>query len=233
MSINPCPEPVKECPDVEFCIPFGGHVSFIDGCIEYSEGTPPPDGVYDQIVIADGCIISAKKALSDRAPQTVCANTPAPCYNSDAPEPSPVPGNLYTLDSTGKPLVLVYIQGGTGTTVTGMGTSASPYIINAAGGKSSIYLQSTNSSITVAGDGSQTNPFKLTHVKTLPQAETYEGFSFDDRGHLTSYTQPIGTQSVKGILAGYHTKVSQIPEGSGIFQIALDNPYEGQEITAT
>ena len=66
------------CPDWSVCLPWGGRLYQVEGCVRYEPGTPPPDGVYGLFTIKDGCIVSAEA-------EPVSVYHPDPC----APIPFP------------------------------------------------------------------------------------------------------------------------------------------------
>ena len=224
MADKPCPpcngtikdiqSQEKPCETWEFCLPFGGRLSYAGGCITHTAPKfPPADGTYGKIIIADGCIVGVEKddiPLYNAAP---CAPVPTPCECAEAdtgsalPDPSPTAGNLFAYDASDRPLVKVRIEGGANISVTGNGTLQDPFIIasNAGQGETSgIFIQSTNSSITVAGAGTQASPFTLTHREGFT-GSAGNGLTFDN-GHLTDYTPP----------ADYTGKITGIVPGDGI-----------------
>ena len=115
------PEATK-CENFSFCLPFGGHVEYDGTCIQYTPGTPPADGVYSKIYIANGCIVGAEKYDPPIFSGSPCAPVPNPCDcdgsgGGSLPDPSTQSGNLFQYDAAGRPLVKVTINGGDGISV--------------------------------------------------------------------------------------------------------------------
>ena len=246
--LPPCPDPEPEptpepCPDWSICLPFGAKLYASGGCVYAEAGSPPADGVYGKIVIANGCIIGAEPEDVPLYTGSPCAPQPDSCSNASGNsttsntslfstggstttvvsccEPSTMSGNLYKLDAAGKPVVQLSARGGTGLSVTGSGTTSDPLVISLSGSTGSedsgIYVRSANAAIAVSGSGTRANPVVVTH-KTGLQANV-NGMTFDAYGHLTSYSATTST-GVTGLVGGSGIDVS-VDHQSGINTISV------------
>lgn len=95
--------------------------------------------------------------------------------------PAQVSGNLYALDgSSGLPVVLAYLQGGTGITIRGNGTRGNPWTVTNTccnqGGSTTMPEIRAGEGISVSGDGSASNPFVITNTDPGGDTGDYEGF---------------------------------------------------------
>lgn len=194
------------CEPCSFCLPFGAQVNYDGTCMHYTPGTPPADGAYSVIYIANGCIVGAEKYDPPQYTGSPCAPVPNPCDcaggsgSTSLPDPSTQTGNLFQYDAAGRPLVKVTINGGSGISVTGSGTTTDPFILTAKP-DSSIglqYFKSGNDALTLTGSGSQSDPYTYTH-KTAYQGNVM-GMTFDEYGHLTGYTAPSTSGTVNGVV---------------------------------
>lgn len=208
------------CQSWETCLPFGGRLYNAGGCVHFEKGSPPADGVYDKIVIANGCIVGAEKGDIPLYTGSPCAPVPVECGGGGGlPDPSGQSGNLFAYDASGKPLVRVVISGGDGISVSGNGSASSPYIIalsGAGGGGGKTFIRSANNAIAVTGAGEQTAPYVLTHKKGLEGR--FGGMTFDDYGHLVSFTQSSVQTGVAGIIGGAGINVTS--DSNGIYTIS-------------
>jgi hypothetical protein len=217
--------------EVSLCLPFGGHITISGDVASYTPGTPPSDGVYSKIVIADGCIVGAEKYDPPVYTSTPCAPVPNSCSsasNTSLPDPSQQSGNLFQYDASGAPLVKVTISGGSGIIVSGDGTAANPFIIDASP-DSSIgiqYFRSGNDAIVLTGSGTSDDPYTYTHKNGLQQ--TVNGMSFDAYGHLTGYTAPSTSGTVNGVIGddGIYVETNLT---SGIATVTLADPVKPLE----
>lgn len=217
-----------DCPNWEICLPFGGKLYSLNGCVKHVPSeTLPPDGIYSRIKIIDGCIVSAELAEIPVYTPASCAPIPNPCDceggSGTAPEPSNLAGNLFEYDTLGRPLVRVRAVGGNGVAVTGSGTALDPFVITCTLEVSGIVaIKSGSSAIIVTGAGSETNPVTITHATGLETS--VGGMRFDAYGHLAAYTEPpAGATDVKGILSGEGIKVDT-NTATGIYTISLEDP---------
>lgn len=217
------------CEPFSFCLPFGGHVTWNGECISYKPGTPPPDGTYSRIIIADGCIVGAEPYEAPIYNSEPCAPIPNPCDCQDGsgslPDPSVQTGNLFTYDAAGRPLVKVTIHPGDGISVQGDGSTANPFIISAKldSGIGIQHFKSGNDAITLTGDGSQESPYTITHKLGIEQ--TVQGMKFDEYGHLVEYNEPSTTGKVNGVVGSDGVDVT--PElSTGIYTVKLSDPVE-------
>lgn len=228
-----CEEVIKEatasggCPEFSVCLPFGGRLYSEGGCVNYEEGTPPPDGVYSKVVVSNGCIVGLELADLPLYTSSPCAPVPVPCDcegggGSSLPDPSVTTGNLFQYDASGRPLVLLSARAGDGVSITGRGTSADPLIISSNPGESAgIQIRGTNL-ITVEGDGSADAPYRISH-KTNGTAQSVMGMTFDDAGHLTGYTPSQESGVIRGIIDGRGITVDT-DTAKGIATVNLAEP---------
>lgn len=246
----PAPEPAPQpCPEWSVCLPWGGSIYTKDGCVYALQGNPPPDGVYDKIIIADGCITGVQEGDVPLYTGSPCAPLPGDCGISggigspgvsgspssgsntgggcNCCTPSVTEGNLYACDATGKPLVRCFVQAGDNIVVEGNGTQSNPYIISTSGGSgvnvSSVYIRSANAAIAVTGVGTREDPFTLTH-KT-GQSGTSNGLTFDQFGHCTNIEAAAGAtpKYITGVVGTKCIEVS-VDNSSKIATIGLRDP---------
>lgn len=218
------------------CLPWGGQLYQDATGIHAQSGTPPPDGIYDRIVVANGCIIDARKSEAPVYVGSPCAPLPGDCSGSggggstgNTCNPSSTPGNLYRCDFSGRPLVTCEIVGGAGVTVTGSGTTADPYIISAGGGESGgVYLHSDNEAISITGAGTRDDPYVFAHKAGYQT--TANGLVFDAYGHLVGETGGSANAGVQGIIGDEGIKVD-VDNRSGIYTIGLEDPLNNKEGT--
>lgn len=241
-SLPPCPETPAEptpqpCADWSICLPFGGQLLSRNGCVYAEGGNPPADGVYGKIIIANGCIAGVEPVETCIENIPLCADNPATCAGEAAAavaavaccEPSVSSGNLYSLDITGKPLVRCAVRAGTGITVTGNGTTSSPYIISAAAiSVQTIYLTSENDAIAVRGSGSYANPFALAH-KTGKDGK-YNGMTFDKYGHLIDTGEGSANTGIAAVVGGAGID-AQTDNRAGMVTVSLQKPVRNKNGT--
>ena len=200
------PMETGQCPSWELCLPFAGKLISKGGCIELLPGTPPPDGVYGKVVVANGCIVGLEKADIPIYSAPPCAPVPCDCGSGggggDICNASTEAGNLFSCDASGRPLVKLWIKGGDSINVTGDGTANNPYIIDFTGstGTGGVYIRSGNNAITVSGSGSTDNPYEVTHKKGLEGK--YGALSFDEFGHLIEYAPTAQQDGIMGLKEG-------------------------------
>lgn len=219
------PAATPTCKEWSVCLPFGGRIQSDGRCVEgVPPASPPPDGVYDKIIVENGCITGAEKGDIPLYTAAPCAPVAGNCNDSGAAggsaEPSTIAGNLYRLDASGRPLVKLTVQSGDGISVRGSGTASDPMVIQTdLPDTGAVVSASGNASIEVSGAGVVGDPLVITHAKG--QDGTYNGMKFDGRGHLISYTAPT-TQTVKGLAPGDGIDI-QTGE-TGISTIAIAAP---------
>lgn len=213
------------CPNWELCLPWGGKLWSSDGCVRLAPGKPPKDGVYGKVVIANGCLVGVAEEDIPQFIAAPCVPSPSPCSGAvegQQLDPSVTPGNLYTTDAAGRPLVLCRIEAGDNTIVSGAGTLTNPYVISARVETPVVYARSSNEAIAVIGSGVQDDPLVITH-KSGHQG-TISGLTFDAQGHLvdvdTSAASPTGVQ---GIVPGDGVDVS-MEHSTGIATVSISDP---------
>ena len=192
------------CPDWDACMPFGGRLYSRDGCVQFeASGTAPADGVYDRVVVQDGCITGvAGQEVASYQPRP-CTETPCDCGQGSGSEASisDDSGNLITEDLDGSLLAKLYATGAGGITVSGKGTQSSPLRIQATAQTARGYVQAGNTGISVTGSGTQASPYEVSHkAGTGPANQTIAGMRFDEYGHLKSYTTPSSAGTVNGVV---------------------------------
>ena len=221
-STVPAAEP--KCKEWSVCLPFGGRIQSDGRCVEgVPPSAPPEDGIYDKIVVENGCIVGAEKGDIPLYTAAPCAPVAGNCNETGggaAIQPSTLAGNLYKLDSAGRPLVKLTVQSGDGISVRGSGTANDPMVIKTdLPDTEGVVATSGNTSIDVSGAGVVGNPLVITHA--AGQDGVYNGMKFDGRGHLIGYTAPT-TQTVKGLAPGDGIDI-QTGE-TGISTIAIAAP---------
>ena len=221
------PQTKSGCPDFSLCLPWGGRLWQENGCLKAQPGTPPPDGIYDRIIIADGCIVGLEKADVALYVPPSCTEVPAACGASSSEgasscEASTLAGNLYTCDASGRPLVRCSIKGGDGIIVSGRGTVSDPYSIRADISAETLRVVAGNNGVTVTGTGSAADALVISH-KGGGLNTTVNGMRFDQYGHLVEYTEPTTSSGVNGIVPGDGIDV-QVDNKVGIATISLSKP---------
>ena len=217
-----------KCQPFSFCLPFGGKVDYDGTCMHYAPGTPPEDGVYSKIYIANGCIVGADKYDPPIYTNSPCAPVPNPCDcegggTGSLPDPSTQSGNLFQYDASGRPLVKVTINGGSGVTVSGSGSTTDPFVISAKP-DSTIglqYFKAGNDGLILSGSGTQQDPYSYAH-KTGYQANVL-GMTFDQYGHLTGYIQPSSAGTVNGVI-GEDGITAETELSSGVVTLTYATP---------
>lgn len=207
------------CPTWRFCLPWGGSLAQNSGgCVEYTSPRLvdiPEDGIYDKIIIADGCIVGVEKAGIPVYQASPCAPVPTDCEGGDGGgiNPSPMGCNILRVDANGRPYVCVSIQGENGIDVSGTGTPEDPIIItgNGGGGGERVYVQAGNDGISVTGDGPRANPYRVSHKESAAGIQTAMGLSIDRYGHIVGYTDD-GNKGLQAILPGEGINVENDPQ---------------------
>ena len=192
------------CPDWDACMPFGGRLYSRGGCVQFeASGTAPADGVYDRVVVQDGCITGvAGQEVASYQPRP-CTETPCDCGQGSGSDVSVSDdsGNLITEDLDGSLLARLYATGAGGITVSGKGTQSSPLRIQAASQTARGYVQAGNTGVSVTGSGTQASPYEVSHkAGTGPANQTIAGMRFDEYGHLKSYEAPSSAGTVNGVV---------------------------------
>ena len=193
------------CPDWDACMPFGGRLYSRDGCVQFeASATAPADGVYDRVVVQDGCIKGvAGQEVASYQPRP-CTETPCDCGSGSgrggSADVSDDPANLITEDASGL-LARLYASGSGGISVSGAGTQSSPLRIQASAQTARGYVQAGNTGISVSGAGTQSSPYAVSHkAGTGPANQTIAGMRFDEYGHLKSYEAPSSAGTVNGVV---------------------------------
>ena len=202
-----------------------------NGCLKMQPGTPPPDGVYDRIIIADGCIVGLEKADVALYVPPSCTEVPADCASSGEDvsicDASTLAGNLYTCDASGRPLVRCNIKGEDGIVVSGSGTTSDPYRIKANISAETLRIVAGNNGVTVSGAGTADDALVIAH-KTGGLNTTVNGMRFDQYGHLVEYTEPTTSGTVNALVPGDGIDVST-DNKTGIATVSLSKPANALE----
>lgn len=234
-----CPRPVQvcdeqslaegtpaECPDWEICLPWGGRLYQHAGCVRHEPGSPPPDGVYGTFTLQNGCFVAVAPEEVAKYQSDPCAPVPCPCDSeegggaSNLCNPSATSGNLYECDAAGRPLVRAYVTGGTGATVTGLGTANNPFVVNIDPTEAGV-MAVTSGSAVIGVSTSSRGVVTVTHAEGWNE-HTINGMRFDAFGHLEGYEEPeAGTNDVTGIVG---TGGITAENNRGIVTVQLENP---------
>lgn len=213
------------CPNWETCLPWGGRLWSEAGCVKLIPGTPPADGAYGRVVIANGCLVGVEQDDPPLYMGSPCAPLPGSCVETpagSAVEPSTTPGNLYTTDAAGRPLVLCHIEAGGNVSVSGDGTLENPYIITARVELQTLYVRSTNDAIAVMGAGTRADPVTITHKPG--RQEQIGQMIFDAYGHLVDISESeSGVSTVTGIIPGAGL-TGTTDRNTGVATIAVEQP---------
>lgn len=214
------------CPNWSTCLPWGGKLWSEAGCVKLVPGTPPADGVYGKVVIANGCLVGVEPDDPPLYMGRPCAPLPGACGGSSgdtaAIDPSTMPGNLYTLDAVGRPLVRCNIEAGENISVSGDGTLENPYIISAKVEVSAVYARSTNDAIAVTGDGSREEPITVTHKSGY--SGQFGQMLFDAYGHCVDVVESAsGVSTITGIVPGAGL-TGETDRNSGVATLAIETP---------
>ena len=169
------------CEDISVCLPFGASLRSVDGCLKYDSGNVPEDGVYGKIIVSNGCITGV---LKDDVPQytvSPCAPVPANCDCADADiDLSDDPNNVLSNASDGL-LGRVFLNAGSGISVSGKGTASSPFVVSAGGSDGITSVVGADKISVTTRNGVAT----VSHDETLGSTLTVNGLTFDKYGHLT------------------------------------------------
>lgn len=212
------------CPDWDACMPFGGRLYSRGGCVQFeASSTAPADGVYDRVVVQDGCIRGvAGQEVASYQPRP-CTETPCDCGHGSGAEVSVSddPANLITEDVTGSLLAKLFISGTGGVSVSGNGTQSSPLVVSSAAQEAHGFVSAGNDGVAVSGSGSRGDPYEVFHkAGTGPANQTIAGMRFDEYGHLKSYEAPSGAGTVNGVVGRNGVK-TETDTATGIATIEL------------
>lgn len=214
----------------EVCLPFNGKLYSQGGYVNYEPGTPPPDGVYGKVIIANGCIVGLEKADLPLYTSSPCAPVPVPCDceggggSGVLPDPSVLSGNLFKYDAAGRPLVRLTVNAGDNISITGSGTAEDPLVIGCTlESQGSLIVRSGNNAISIVGEGSADNPIVVTHKTSPIGIQTFGGMSFDEFGHLVDYTKPTASTTVNGVIGNNGITATTEP-ANGIVTVSLAQP---------
>jgi hypothetical protein len=214
------------CPDWSFCLPLGGRLYAQDGCVRYEPGTPPKDGVYDRVVVENGCIAGLEGTTIPYYQAETCAPEPCSCSDSGgggAVTVSPQSGNLSRLDASGALLSTLTVQAGSGISISGTGSLRDPLIIKSNPSEAErTYVQSGNYGVTVTGSGTRAAPYSISH-NTDGYTGTINGMTFDQFGHLTSYSAPSSVNTVNAVIGKGHVEAST-DNSTGVVTLTLADP---------
>lgn len=218
--------PEAGCPNWETCLPWGGRLWSEAGCVKLTPGTPPPDGVYGRVVIANGCLVGVEQDDPPLYLGSPCVPLSGSCTEAPGgggtPDPSITPGNLYTTDAVGRPLVLCRIEAGENISVSGDGTLENPYVITARVELQTLYAKSANDAIAVTGAGTRADPVTIVHK--LGHQEQIGQMVFDAYGHLVDVVaSESGVTSITGVVPGAGL-TGDTDRKTGVATIAVEQP---------
>ena len=194
------------CPDWDACMPFGGRLYSRGGCVQFeASATAPADGVYDRVVVQNGCIAGVEGTQVDVYQPQPCTNAPCSCGDSggsgSGEDISPSAGNLIYRDGSGALLARLFLGSGDGVSVSGAGTQSDPLVVSASPQTLRPYVQAGNSGVSVTGTGVQDDPCIVSHKDGSAGEMLVNGFSFDRYGHLQGYEPPSSAGTVNGVLS--------------------------------
>lgn len=217
------------CPTWRFCLPWGGSLAQNSGgCVEYTAPHPtevPEDGIYDKVIIVDGCIVGVEKAGIPVYQASPCAPVPTDCEGGDGTEinPSTMGCNILRVDASGRPYVCISIQGQNGIDVSGTGTPEDPIIVAGVGGggDGNGYVKACNDGIKVSGNGSREDPWCIAHKEVPNGGTTAGGLSIDRYGHIIGEVPVGGGEGIQSIIPGDGIHVENRPD-KGTTTIGLE-----------
>ena len=214
------------------CLPFGGNLSMDGSCLKYTAPeTIPADGEYSGFIVKGGCIQGVVPPSSPLYTSNTCAPVPNPCDcegGSSETTPSTLDGNLLTLDALSRPLVQLHYEQGDGISISGKGTTSSPLVISCDLDVPGTIVSGTPAVLSVStADGVAT----VSHVETKATTRTINGMTFDNFGHLYSYTEP-GTASqyltANQLIPGTYVSITKDTTANTLtFDIANSGVTEG------
>lgn len=169
-----------------------------------------PDGEYDTVTVADGCIVGYGNGASPTYTPPYCNPNPAPCGEGSGSaggySVSPQVGNILEDSALGL-YARSYVQGGTGIAVAGNGTEANPYKITSSVWSGITQITSNNPHISI--DNTVATAPSVGMAPTGFAAGVYAGFAIDRFGIVTGYTEDSG-DVVSEVMSGLDIQVSSI-----------------------
>lgn len=190
----------KYCPFRDVLTVDGDGVVSID-----PSGTPVSDGDYNTLTVVGGCVT----ALSAKADRGYVA--PACCPEEGQADPTtdlPISGQSGNLTSSvgGEVFTSAYFSPTSAYTVTGNGTSSSPWAINGPTTSANVVTGACtgNQAVELSGSGTTASPLKACHADGALAAGTYDGVQIDAQGHIVAINIP-GVSGVKTYVSDHFT----------------------------
>lgn len=203
-------------------LPFGvtlrhnGEEWFLEGTASVADGT------YSEIMVADGVIVSASVGALPEIVPAPC--TPRPGSGSGSGEDTsiildPAVSNTLSWSVDGRLKSQVFLEGSDSVRVTGLGSIRDPFVVDLVDTEQepTFVIAGTPAVITVEGSGTRAAPFVISHV--TGRSGVYEGFTFDDYGHLTGYDSTVPKPYISSVSAGVGVEVSS--PATGMVTISL------------
>lgn len=220
------PEERLEQRPLSVCMPLGLKLVHDGNTLSVTGNPSVPDGVYNEIVVSNGCINTLRVA-------PLPTITPAPCTpgaggsgggGSFELTLDPSTANLLSWNLSGALLGRVFISSSASVQVSGNGTAATPFTLEATPTEATrTYITpGTASVIPISGQGTLSQPFIISHGTA--QSGTFNGMTFDSHGHLTSYTAP----EVSGIVSINQGPGVSVTTVSGVATVALPVMLDSQ-----
>lgn len=184
-------------PAFDVCLPFGRSLSWDGHGLRLRGSVKIADGVYGLLTVENGCITDAQE-------QPVCDYTPAPCTPAASPcsdsggivTLQPGTTNLLTFDAAGRLGAILHYSAASPVKVTGSGTTSDPLVFSFEESEAEqTYVQQGDGPVAVAGNGSATAPYTVSHSESAVTAGSYGNFQLDDYGHIVGYNGDGGSIS--------------------------------------
>jgi len=220
---------VRECESFTACLPFGASLVFDGECLTFTSSTAvPDDGVYDKLVIQDGCIVEVRKDDLPVYTPPPCTPVPVPCDDTGSGTVvlNPDVANLLYWDSSSRLTGKLFYENSGDITLSGNGTSSSPLRIDANITPTTISMVSTTTDVLLLTNPA-TNQFVI-NMATIDNAQvgTHAGFEIDRYGRVVRYTDPgsSGVADIQGTAGNIEVSNSQ-----GIYRIDLPSLHTGPQ----
>lgn len=179
-----------KCEPFQVCLGLGRTLEYDGLCFHTEDVGRIQDGWYSSVKVVGGCIVDVR---ADPLPEY----TPPPC--------APIPGgsgggvggevrvsqdarNLTRKTSGGDLLTTINTRDTSGVTIKGNGTQDNPLTVAIDLEVPPVFLGGSTS-VDVVGEGSMTDPYKISLPKKL-DGGIFAGFTVSDEGIITSYTEP-------------------------------------------
>jgi len=218
---------VRVCNDFTACLPFGASLVFDGECLTFTPPKDAPeDGVYDKVLIYNGCIVEARKDDLPTYTPPPCVPVPTPCDETagNAVVLNPDVANLLYWDSSSRLTGKLFYENSGEISFSGNGTSSSPLRLNANISPTVTSVISTTRDVLLL-----TNPAINQFVIDMAtidnsQVGVHAGFEIDRYGRVVRYIEPerSGVVEIRGTEGNIEVNTSQ-----GISRIDLPSLYTG------